>query len=653
MCLVIKIRKKKLPLLIQIVLLMQAKEVLHKYWSYKEFRPLQEDIINSILKKKDTLALMPTGGGKSLCYQVPALCQEGLCIVISPLIALISEQVESLRNRGIQAEALVSGMNKRLVDIALDNCIYGKAKFLYISPERLQSDLVKTRIAKMKISFIAIDEAHCISEWGYDFRPAYLKIAEVKQLLPVICPVLALTASATKRVQSDISKKLELKNPEIYRKSFNRENITYIVRKVEDKRLKLLEVISRTNGTGIIYVRTRKQAEELAEFLIIKGLQVNFYHAGLDIQERLKRQKKWMQDSSQIIVATSAFGMGIDKSDVRYVVHMNMPDSLESYYQESGRVGRDQQKAYAVLLWNETDIDKLNTFHKNRFPSIKKIRDIYQDVANYLQLAVNSGEGQFYEFDIDKFILDKKLDYSLVKSVMKYLELFGYLQFNQGILLRSKLQILLNNQALKNFLINHPKYQSLFDMVLRSYSGLFDSFISINESKLAAQLSIKEGQLTTMLSSLNNLSIVSYINNKSKNSTLVFTKPRVKASSLNFPKDLYDKRRDQVRNQIDSVLRYSSSYELCRKKILLNYFDEFEIDYCGSCDFCRERLSKKDRSFESIKRQILEILTEDNIDLKTLLQKLNTNNETVIDVLRWMQDNSILLIEDQLIVLKR
>ncbi|HQS06153.1 MAG TPA: ATP-dependent DNA helicase RecQ, partial [Daejeonella sp.] len=457
---------------------MTIQSILSKYWGFSTFRPLQEDIIQSVLEGNDTLALMPTGGGKSLCFQVPALLKPGICIVVSPLIALMKDQVENLKEKGIKAIAIISGMGKREVDIALDNCIYGDIKFLYLSPERLLSDLVRERIRYMKVNLIAIDEAHCISQWGYDFRPPYLHLTELRELHPEI-PVLALTATATERVAADIQVKLNFKNRLVFRKSFERLNLSYLVYNEENKLRKLISIARNVKGSGIIYVRNRRETQEVSRQLNLEGIISDFYHAGLDTPLRMKKQSAWKNSEIRIMVATNAFGMGIDKADVRFVVHLDLPESLEAYYQEAGRCGRDEKKAYAVLLYNNADKALITKRLDQHYPSIDEIKQIYHNLGNYYQLAYGAGEGLSLEFDLADFCNRFKLDPVRAIHAFKFLEHDEYLALSETVFLPSRVQVLLTHEDLYRFQVGQPAYDHFIKVLLRSYGGIFEQLVGI------------------------------------------------------------------------------------------------------------------------------------------------------------------------------
>jgi len=462
---------------------MNKTELLKQYWGFDTFRPLQEDIIDAVLNGQDALALLPTGGGKSLCFQLPALLQEGICIVVSPLIALMKDQVENLKAKGIQAIAIYAGMGKREIDILLDNCIYGNIKFLYLSPERLLSPLVKERLAYMKVNLFAIDEAHCISQWGYDFRPPYLLLKDLREIHPEV-PIIALTATATKFVRQDIVEKLELKVPQIFVKSFARRNLSYVVMDLEDKYGKLLDVLKNVKGSGLIYVRNRRETTEVALFLKRNHIAADFYHAGLEKNERSLKQEAWKQNKIRVMVATNAFGMGIDKPDVRFVIHLDLPESLEAYYQEAGRAGRDELKAFAVLLANKSDRLALETKYKDNFPNIEEIKKTYHYLGSYYQLAYGAGQGISFPFDLADFCKRFKLSVLKTIAALKFLEHDGYLTLSENIFLQSRLMFMQSHEDVYRFQIENSGYDALIKTVLRAYGGSFDQYVKVNENEI-------------------------------------------------------------------------------------------------------------------------------------------------------------------------
>src|ERR1700761_1639177 len=488
---------------------MTLQEILKQYWNHDTFRPMQEEIIQSVLIGRDTLALLPTGGGKSICFQVPALAKEGICIVISPLIALMKDQVENLKARGIEAVSIVSGMSRREVDIALDSCIYGQVKFLYLSPERLLSDLARERISYMNVNLIAVDEAHCISQWGYDFRPPYLHIADLRELHPNV-PVLALTATATAEVCDDIQQKLLFKQPNIYRKSFERKNISYVVQHEENKLRKMLDIARGVKGSGIVYVRSRKETAEIAKFYDENGFSADFYHAGLTMEQRSKRQEDWQANRTRIIVATNAFGMGIDKPDVRFVIHKDPPESLEAYYQEAGRGGRDEQKAYGVLLYNYSDrLRELKKFEAS-FPTVAEVKQVYHHLANYYSLAYEAGDGLSFDLDLGDFCGRFKLDSIKTINALKFLEQDDYLSFNESVFLPSRFRFEISNEELYNFQIQNPGWDAFIKTLLRSYGGAFDNYVRIREFDISRRANMSVQQVIEGLKQLQEYGILTY-----------------------------------------------------------------------------------------------------------------------------------------------
>ena len=600
--------------------------VFKQYWGFSEFRPLQEEIIQSVLDGKDTLALMPTGGGKSACFQVPALVLPGICIVVSPLIALMKDQVENLKDKGISAVAIISGMGKREIDILLDNCIYGPIKFLYISPERLLSDLVKERIRHMKVNLIAVDEAHCISQWGYDFRPPYLHLTELRDLHPGI-PVLALTATATKKVALDIQEKLRFKQNNVFRKSFERKNLSYVVFNEENKFRKLLSVVKKVQGCGIIYVRNRRQTQEISKQLNLQSISSEFYHAGIDSLQRNKKQQDWKSGKVRLIVATNAFGMGIDKPDVRFVVHLDLPESLEAYYQEAGRAGRDEKKAYAILLYNVSDVIQLHKKLEQSFPAISEIKQAYHHLGNYFQLAYGAGEGLSLEFDVADFCIRFKLDAIKTLHALKFLERNEYIALSEAVYLPSRIQIIVGHEDIYRFQVEQPGYDFFIKTLLRSYGGIYDHFVPIKESDLAKRLSISKSEVRDVLMKLHEFGLISYVPQADK-PHLQFIKERVDTQHLFIDKIYYADRYLICKQQIDSVINYAEN-RVCRSKALLNYFDEFNAVECGVCDICLEnkKASKKDIIAEGITLELELLLGSSPLLLDTLINNIKLGNE--------------------------
>ncbi|BAU55187.1 ATP-dependent DNA helicase RecQ [Mucilaginibacter gotjawali] len=509
---------------------MTIHQILKHYWNHDHFRPMQEEIIHAVLAGKDTLALLPTGGGKSICFQVPALAKEGICIVVSPLIALMKDQVENLQAKGIEAVSVVSGMSKREIDIALDNCIYNPVKFLYLSPERLLSELVRERIKYMKVNLIAVDEAHCISQWGYDFRPPYLHIADLRELHPDV-PVIALTATATSEVREDIQEKLLFKNQAVFQKSFERKNISYVVQNDENKLRKLLDIARGVKGSGIVYVRSRKETAEIAKYYNDNGFKADFYHAGLETSLRSQKQENWKSNRNRIIVATNAFGMGIDKPDVRFVIHKDPPESLEAYYQEAGRAGRDEHKAYAVLLCNAADRYKQERMFEMNFPSVAEIKQTYHYLANYYQLAYQAGEGISFDLDLGDFCSRFKLEPVKTIKALKFLEMDEYLSFNESVFLPSRFRFDVGNEQLYNFQIQNPGWDPFIKTLLRSYGGSFENYVRLREFDIARRANMNVQQVISGLKQLQEFKILHYFP-QTDMPQVTWLKPRQQSNAL-------------------------------------------------------------------------------------------------------------------------
>ena len=605
---------------------MTIHQILKQYWGYDNFRPLQEEIISNVLNGHDALALMPTGGGKSLCFQIPALINPGICIVVSPLIALMKDQVENLLSKGISAVAIISGMGKREVDILLDNCIYGKIKFLYLSPERLLSTLVRERIRHMKVNLIAVDEAHCISQWGYDFRPPYLHLSELRDLHPNV-PVLALTASATQRVVADIQEKLQFKNDSVFRKSFERKNLGYVVFNQDDKMRKLLSVANNVPGTGIVYVRNRRETQEVAKHLNLHGISAEYYHAGLTTPLRMKKQSDWKTGLTRIMVATNAFGMGIDKSNVRFVVHIDLPESLEAYYQEAGRAGRDEKKAFAVLLYNAADKFQLYKKLDQSFPGPEEIKKTYHHLGNYFQLAYGAGEDLSLEFDVADFCTRFKLDAIRTLNALKFLERNEYIALSENVFLPSRIQIIASQEDLYRFQIEQPAYDSFIKTLLRSYGGIFDHFVTVKESELSKRTGLSVSEIVIILKKLEEFSLINYLQQTDK-PRLTFIKPRADSQHLFINAKHIAERKQLFKKQIDAIIRYAE-VPVCRSKQLLNYFDETEVPVCGVCDVCLElkRAGKQEFIEENIASEIMKLLNDQHLILEKLVSGIKSGNE--------------------------
>jgi ATP-dependent DNA helicase RecQ len=614
-------------------------QILQKYWGYSRFRALQEDIIQSVLDGNDTLALLPTGGGKSICFQVPALIREGVCIVVSPLIALMKDQVENLRKRNIRATAIYSGMSRDEVSIALDNCLYGDYKFLYLSPERLLSETVCDYISKMKVSIWAIDEAHCISQWGYDFRPPYLQISEIRELHPSV-PVLALTATATPEVRDDIMNRLGFKRHCFFQKSFERKNLSYLVYHSEDKQSRLLEILSGVPGTGIVYVRNRKRTREYAEFLKSRNISADFYHAGLTSQLRDQRQDDWKSGKTRVMVCTNAFGMGIDKPDVRVVVHMDLPDTLEAYYQEAGRAGRDEKAAFAVVLYNKGDIQELVARQKTSFPPIAEIKTIYQALANYLQVPVDAGMGVSYDFEITRFIANYNLHPLTAMAAMKLLENEGLIALSDQVFLPSRIHIRISNQELYEFQVKNPKYDLLIKSVLRSSAGVFDDFVKISEPELATRNKLTYDEVVAMLKFMSRTGIIDYEPRKDV-PQVTFLTPREDVNYLSLNTVKYRERKERFIKKSEAVKSYILSNHLCRSQILLGYFGENSAVRCGSCDYCRKlnKIGLNEMEISAISEIIMNELAKGPAALEHLIKIIKKGNKPlVLELIQWMID---------------
>jgi len=616
------------------------RQILTKYWGYSDFRPLQEDIILSVGdEKKDTLGLLPTGGGKSIIFQVPALALDGICLVITPLIALMKDQVENLKKRDIKAAAIYSGMTRHEIDITLDNCIFGNFKFLYLSPERLHTEIFLARLPRMKVNLIAIDEAHCISQWGYDFRPSYLKIAAIREYLPNT-PFLALTASATTQVVEDIQEKLKFKEKNTFKKSFERKNLVYVVREVEDKLKYLIKIVQSTPGTGVVYVRNRKKTKEIAEFLRKNNITADFYHAGLNETDKDHKQNQWKTGKCRIIVSTNAFGMGIDKPDVRFVVHMDLPDSLEAYFQEAGRGGRDEKKAYAVLLYHVSDKIQIEHNFESSFPEIKTIKNIYHALGNYFQLPIGSGKEQTFDFRIDDFATKYNFPVVVVYNALKFLQTEGYLEMTDPINSPSKIFITIDRDDLYKFQVANPKFDSFLKLILRNTAGVFSDYSTISERALAKQTNSSEDIIVQYLKKLDQLGIINYI--PQKNTPYIFyTEERLDEKSLIISKEYYDKRKKTAYERMINVLLYAESSTKCRSQILLNYFGEKNAERCGQCDVCKKRneLDLSRFEFDLILEQIKNALRKNIMTVEELVDIQKIEHEKVLKVIKWLLEN--------------
>ena len=625
---------------------MTIHQVLKQYWGYDAFRALQEEIVQSVLEGKDTLALLPTGGGKSICFQVPALVQPGICVVVSPLIALMKDQVENLKVRGIEAVAIVSGMSKREVDILLDNCVYGKIKFLYISPERLSSPLVQERIRHMNVNLFAIDEAHCISQWGYDFRPPYLQLAELRELHPKV-PILALTATATQQVADDIVSKLAFqKGFQIFRKSFERTNLSYVVANEENKLKRLLKLVNTVKGSGIVYVRNRRETQELARQLALEGIKADFYHAGIAAEVRSQKQDDWKANKLRVIVATNAFGMGIDKPDVRFVAHMDLPESLEAYYQEAGRAGRDEKKSYAVLLYNDADVKALERKLAQGSPSLADIQVVYHQLGNHFQVAYGAGEGLLFPFDLADFCKKYKLEPIKTINILKVLSLEGYIGLTESVYLPSRLQVIVDYEALYIFQLSNAAYEPLLKTLLRSYGGLYDQYVPIKEQDLAKRLQITASQVAQMLTKLNDMQLIAY-EPKTDQPQVQFLRSRVDRAHLGIDYTFLAQRQAIYQKQVESVLHYVNK-PICRSQQLLNYFDELTKEKCGVCDVCIG--ARKKNPDVKLKNAILEIVSKNPLSITDLVDMLTDSTvEHRLSFIRSLVDDGKLILKNDVL----
>ena len=629
-------------------------EILKKYWGYDEFRPLQHDIILSVAEGKDTLGLMPTGGGKSVTFQVPALAQEGLCLVITPLIALMNDQVKNLQNKGVKALAVHSGLTKKEIDITLDNCIHGDFKFLYLSPERLGSDMFRKKLEHMNVSMITVDEAHCISQWGYDFRPSYRLIAGVREMFPEV-PVLALTATATPEVVDDIQEQLKFRQKNIFRKSFFRSNLAYVVRKSEAKEEELIKILKSVGGSGIVYVRNRKKTKEYAKMLVDNGISASYFHAGLKPEVKNERQHYWTAGRIRIMVSTNAFGMGIDKPDVRIVVHMTAPDSVEAYFQEAGRAGRDGEKSYAVLLWSGHDKASLNRMLANSFPEPDAIKRVYDALGNYLEIAAGHGEGAAFDFNLGKFCSAFKFNILTAYNSLKILHLAGYIDYTEDLQLPSRVHITATREDLYKVQVANEDLDLFIKLLLRSYTGLFTQYVAIDEEMLAERLHVSRNDVYNYLKRMALMKLIEY-NPQKKTPLITFIRDRQEIKYVELKKEIYEERRKRLEKRINSIVDYATTDHICRSRQLLKYFGESSSDNCGICDVCIERKKSgiKEEEFEKIKSGVEDILIKGPVSHDELYSLLESKKEDIEKVLHWLEEYDIVRKnKDGLLVLNR
>ncbi len=622
-------------------------DVLRQYWGYEAFRPMQEEIIRSVMAGRDTLALLPTGGGKSLTYQVPTLAREGLCIVVTPLIALMKDQVDNLRRRGVQAVAIHSGLSPAEIDRLLDNCVYGTVKFLYIAPERIGTELFLMRVAKMNLQLIAVDEAHCISQWGYDFRPSYLRIAELRRAHPEV-PILALTASATELVTRDIMENLQFPEQNLLRGDFLRPNLSYSVRQTDDKQGQLLRLVQNVPGTGIVYVRTREATEQVAEYLRSEGITAEAYHGGLAHAERSIRQEEWIQNRVRVMVATNAFGMGIDKPDVRFVVHYTMCDSLESYYQEAGRAGRDGKRAYALLLASEDDPQRIVRRYEQEFPPLEQVKDIYEEICSYLQIAIGDGAQTSHLFNIFEFCARNHRYEGTVESTIKLLQLNGYMTLTDAQENPARVMFMVSRDELYRIRVNRNELDPFIRVLLRLYNGIFNDFRPINESEIATWSGYSVERVRELLKRLWQLRVIRYIPSN-RSPILYLHEERLPREDLYIAPETYRRRKELIEERFEQMLHYAQNEEQCRSTVLDHYFGGKSDIACGICDIClRKRREEKARRGEkqadeaTLREQIIATLQANPTEPHALLQRLKASPERASELLRQLLEEGLI-----------
>lgn len=628
-------------------------EILKRYWGYDAFRDLQEEIITSIGEGKDTLGLMPTGGGKSITFQVPALAKEGMCLVITPLIALMKDQVENLKSRDIKAIAIYSGMTRQEIIVALENCIFGNYKFLYISPERLDTEIFRVKLRSMNISMITVDESHCISQWGYDFRPAYLKIAEIRELLPDI-PVLALTATATPEVVKDIQQRLHFKKENVFRMSFERKNLAYIVRNTDNKTGEILHILNRMPGSSIIYVRNRKRTKETTLFLQREGITADFYHAGLNNDVKDIRQKRWQSGECRVMVATNAFGMGIDKPDVRTVIHLDLPDSPEAYFQEAGRAGRDGEKAYAIILYANSDKAALKKRISDTFPEKDYIKQVYEQLNYYYQMAMGDGLGCMFDFNLEDFCRKYKHFPVPADSALKILTQAGYIEYTDEQDNASRLLFTIRREELYKLREMGEQADLLIQTILRSYTGVFTDYAYIHEDSLAMRTGLTRQQIYDLLIVLGKRRILDYIPHK-KTPYIIYKRERVELRHLQISKTVYEERKERYESRIKAMLEYVTSETACRSRMLLHYFGEKNEHNCEQCDTCINRKKNNgvtDSSYNVLRRQILEMLSVQQRTPADLARLIEADKEEIAAVIRFLLDKGEIQMEDGMLQTK-
>ncbi|UYU42576.1 RecQ family ATP-dependent DNA helicase [Bacteroides salyersiae] len=622
-------------------------EILKQYWGYDSFRGIQEEIIKSIGEGRDTLGLMPTGGGKSITFQIPALAKDGLCIVITPLIALMKDQVQNLRQRGIKAVAIYSGMTRQEILIALENCIFGNYKFLYISPERLDTDIFKQKLRAMKVNMITVDESHCISQWGYDFRPAYLKIADIRELLPGV-PLLALTATATPDVVQDIQSRLKFREKNVFRMSFERKNLAYIVRKTDNKTAELLHILRRMPGSAIIYVRSRRRTKETTELLTHEGITADFYHAGLDNAVKDIRQKRWQDGECRVMVATNAFGMGIDKPDVRLVIHLDLPDSPEAYFQEAGRAGRDGEKAYAVILYSKSDKVTLHKRIPDTFPDKDYIKKVYEHLQYYYQMAMGDGLGCTKEFNLEEFCRKFKHFPVPADSALKILTQAGYIEYTDEQDNASRIIFTIRRDELYKLREMGNETEALVQTILRSYTGLFTDYAYISETALSLRTGLTRQQIYNVLMSLSKRRIIDYIPRK-KTPYIIYTRERVELNHLHISPAVYEERKERYEARIRAMVDYVTSETACRSRMLLRYFGEKNENNCGQCDVCLSGHAAHELptdTFEKLKKELLTILQEQVLTPAEVAEKTEADRDLLSHAIQYLLEEGEIKIKD-------
>ncbi len=612
------------------------REALRKYWGFDSFRPLQEEIVLSAGEGRDTLALMPTGGGKSITFQVPAMAKDGICLVITPLIALMKDQVENLKKKGIKALAIHSGLTRDEISAALDNCIFGDYKFLYLSPERLATQVFRIRVQEMNVNLIAVDEAHCISQWGYDFRPSYLRISALRELLPGV-PVLALTATATPAVADDIMDRLAFRDGKLLKKSFERKNLVYVVRNTEDKPRELLKIVEGIPGAGVVYVRNRRKTRELSDYLVSNGYSADYYHAGLKFEDRMRKQDDWQQDRTRIMVSTNAFGMGIDKPDVRFVVHMDLPDSPEAYFQEAGRAGRDEKKAWAVLLFSPADQRTALKRIETSYPTIGVLKEIYSALFNFLQVPIGGGKGTSHDFILSEFLHRYKYDVITASNALKLLGMEGYFEITEEINNPSRVKFITGRDELYRFQAVNPGSDDFIKLLLRSYTGLFSQYVAIDEHTLSIRSGLTHDEVYKILVKLSTAKIIQYIPKK-QNPVISLLEERLDEKNLFIDRKKYMFRKERYEDRINALLEYATTDSKCRSKYLLAYFGERNAPRCRQCDVCLDRKSAKlpDAVAKERTQIILSMIQEQPLHVDEIIEGSDLDEQEVADLLEFL-----------------